>query len=340
MKGVVYLGESEVEVREFRKPEPGLGEVLIEMKSAGLCGSDLHKYHRDRAWAEERKGMIAGHEPAGLVAQLGHGVDNVSVGDRVSVYHSLGCGHCPYCLSGEPVFCAEEGAFGRTRDGSHADFMLAPARNCLPLPEDLSFDVGTALACTACTAFAALHKLPVRAADSVAVFGLGPVGLTALLMAQATGCRGIGVEVSAYRLDLAKRLGCDVLANAQKADSVETIMALTDGRGADGILECSGNAGARTQAAKAAGKRGHIVIVGAGADEVTFEQGHLLSKELTIQGNAVFSMRAYFEAVEFLRNHELPLDDMVTHRFAIEQASEAFALFDTGNTGKVVFAWP
>jgi threonine dehydrogenase-like Zn-dependent dehydrogenase len=217
--------------------------------------------------------------------------------------------------------------------------MLAPARHCLPLPEDFSFDVGAALACTTCTAFAAVHKLRARAAESVAVFGLGPVGLTTLLMAQVIGCRGIGVEVNAYRLDLARRLGCDVLVNAQDADAVETIMDLTDGRGADGILECSGSAAARTQTAEAAAKRGHIVIVGAGAREVTVEERKILSKELTIQGNAVFPMRAYFEAIEFLRSHPLPLDDMVTHRFAIEQAPEAFALFDTGNTGKVVFAW-
>jgi threonine dehydrogenase-like Zn-dependent dehydrogenase len=340
MKGVVYLGESEVEVREFPKPVPGPGEVLVQMKSAGLCGSDLHKHHSSRAWAEERHGMIAGHEPAGVVAQVGQGVDNVSAGDRVSVYHSLGCGHCPYCLSGEPVFCAEEGALGRTQDGCHADFMLAPARHCLLLPEDLSFDVGAMLACTACTALAATHKLPVRAGDSVVVFGLGPVGLTALLMAQALGCRGIGVEVSAYRLDLARRLGCGALVDARETDAVEGVMELTGGRGADGVLECSGNAVARTQTAAAAAKRGHIVIVGQGADEVSFGQRKVLSKELTIQGNAVFPMSAYFEAVAFLRSHRLPLDDMVTHRFAIEQAPEAFALFDSGNTGKVVFFWP
>ncbi len=340
MKGVAYLGESAVEVREFPKPVPGPGEALVEMKSAGLCGSDLHKYRSSRAWAQERQGMIAGHEPAGVIAEVGHGVDNVSVGDRVSVYHSLGCGHCPHCLSGEPVFCAEEGAFGRTRDGCHADFMLAPARHCLPLPEDFSFDVGAMLACTACTAFAAVHKLLASAPDSVAVFGLGPVGLTALLMAQALGCRGIGVEVNAYRLELAKRLGCNALVDAREVDTVEALMDLTDGQGAAGVLECSGNAVARTQTAAAAARRGHIIIVGMGAAEVIFDQSKVLSKELTIQGNAVFSMRTYFEAVEFLQSHHLPLDDMVTHRFAIAQAPQAFTLFDSGDTGKVVFAWP
>lgn len=340
MKGAVYLGGSEIEVREFPRPEPGPGEVLVEMKSAGLCGSDLHKYHNDRAWAEERKGMIAGHEPAGVVAELGPDVGNVSIGERVCVYHSLGCGHCRYCLSGEPVFCADEGAFGRTRDGCHADFMLAPARHCLHLPDELSFDVGAMLACTACTAFAALRKLPVQAGDTVAVFGLGPVGLTGLLMAQAIGCRGIGVEVSSYRIDLARRLGCDLLVNAHDSDAPEAIMDFTDGQGANGILECSGAPVARTQTGAAAAKHGHIVIVGAGADEVLLAERAILGKELTIQGNAVFSMQSYFEAVEFLMTHSLPLDDMVTHRLEIEQAPEAFALFDTGDTGKVVFAWP
>ncbi|MFB3882978.1 MAG: alcohol dehydrogenase catalytic domain-containing protein [Armatimonadota bacterium] len=340
MKGAVYLGESEVEVRDFAKPVPGPGEVLVQMKSAGLCGSDLHKYHSSREWAEERQGMIAGHEPAGIVAEAGQGVNNVSVGDRVSVYHSLGCGHCAYCLSGEPVFCAHEGAFGRTQHGCHADFMLAPARHCLPLPEEFSFDVGAMLACTACTAFAAIHKLPVRAAEVVAVFGLGPVGLTALLMAQALGCRGVGVDVSAYRLDVARRLGGETLVNARESDAVESIMELTEGRGADGVVECSGSAVARTQTVAAAATRAHIIMVGWGADEMTLAQSELLGKELTIRGNAVFSMRAYFETVEFLQRHRVPLDEMITHRFAIEQAAKAFALFDSGNTGKVVFSWP
>lgn len=339
MKGTVYLGESEVEVREFPKPVPGPGEILVEMKSAGLCGSDLHKYHKDRAWAEERKGMISGHEPAGVVVELGPEVCNISIGDRVSVYHSLGCGHCRYCLSGEPVFCADEGAFGRTRDGCHADFMLAPARHCFPLPDEFSFDVGAMLACSACTPFAALQKLPIQAGETVAVFGLGPVGLTGLLMAQAIGCRCVGVEVNAYRIDLAKRLGCELLVDAQRNDAPQAIMDLTDSQGANGILECSGSPVARRQAAAAAAKHAHIIMVGAGGDDVSLDQLDLLRKELTIRGNAVFSMRDYFKAIEFLKRHHVPLDDMVTHRFRIEQAPEAFALFDSGDTGKVVFEW-
>ena len=134
MKGVVYLGDSEVEVRDFPQPQPGPGQVVVEMKAAGLCGSDLHKYHSSRAWAEARNGMISGHEPTGIIAEVGPDVDHLSVGDRVCVYHRVGCGHCKDCRSGNAAFCAEErGAFGRTQDGSHADYMLTDAR-LLPAP--------------------------------------------------------------------------------------------------------------------------------------------------------------------------------------------------------------
>ena len=248
VKGVVYLGDNAVEVREFPRPKPGPGEALIEMKVAGLCGSDLHKYHKDKRWAAERNGMISGHEPAGVVAEIGHGVTNVSVGDRVSVYHSIGCGDCAHCLSGEPVFCRHEGALGRTRDGCHADFMLTEARFCLPLPDDFSYTAGAALACTAGTAFSAVRKASTASHDLLVVFGLGPVGLTALLMGRAMGFRGVGVEVNPYRLDLAKRLGVTDLIDAANQDPVSEVRALTDEEGASAVIECSGNERARRQA--------------------------------------------------------------------------------------------
>lgn len=339
MKGVVYLGDGEVAVREFEKPRPGPGQVLIRMKAAGLCGSDLHKYHMSREMAEARNGMIAGHEPTGVVAELGEGVDTVSEGDRVCVYHSLGCGHCPTCVAGEPVFCEHEGAFGRTQDGCHADFMLTDARWCQPLPDDLSFAVGAQLACTACTGFAALRKLPMMAGETLVVFGLGPVGMSALLMGMAMGYRCVGVDVNPYRIDLAKRLGCGDVVSAAEADPVTAVMDLTGGTGAQGVLECSGNAKARTQTAALAARHGTVVLVGAGAPEITFAFTDILRKALTIRGNAVFSMAGYFDTVAFVQNNAVPLDDLVTHRFGIEQGVAAFQTFETGNTGKVIFEW-
>jgi threonine dehydrogenase-like Zn-dependent dehydrogenase len=339
MKGVVYLGDSEVEVRDFSKPEPGLGQVVIQMKVGGLCGSDLHKYHSSREWAAERNGMISGHEPAGVVAEVESGVENVAVGDRVCVYHRVGCGYCVECVSGTPAHCPTGGAFGRTQDGSHADYMVTEARYCLPLPESLSFTVGTQLACTAGTAFAGVRKIPGHAGDALIVFGLGPVGLTALLMGQAMGFNAIGVDVQPYRVGLAERIGKGTVIDASVQDPVEAIRDLTGGKGASGVVECSGNGKARTQAARVAGRKATVVYIGSGRPELTVNMSDLIGKDITIRGNSVYPVSAYYEAVAFLETHTVPLDEIVTHRFKVEDAVEAFNTFDAGETGKVVFEW-
>lgn len=339
MKGVVYLGESRVEVREFPRPKPGPGMVVIEMKAAGLCGSDLHKYHNTQKWAEGREGMISGHEPTGIVAETGTYVKNVAVGDRVCVYHSIGCGHCPVCLAGTPVFCDHEGAFGRTLDGCHADYMATEAKYCLPLPDEFSFAVGAQLACTAGTAFAALKKIPSRAGETVVIFGLGPVGLAAMLMSDALEYRTIAVDINPYRVALAKRVGKGTVINGNETDAGDAVGELTQGTGAKGVIECSGSAAARSQAAAVAGLHGTVVYVGAGADTLCVDFLDILRKELTFRGNSVYSIQEYFELVDFVRNHRVPLDELVTHRFGIEQAPEAFSLFNSGETGKTVFIW-
>ena len=340
MKGVVYLGNSQVEVRDFPQPEPGPGQVVIESKVAGLCGSDLHKYHNDRAWADGRDGMISGHEPTGIVAAVGPNVDAPRVGERICVYHRLGCGHCMDCRSGYAAFCDEgSGAFGRTQDGSHADFMLADARYCLPLPDEIAFAVATQLACTAGTSFSALSKIQGQAGDTLVVFGLGPVGLSGLLLGIGMGYRGIGVDTHPYRVDLARKIGKGLVINAEDDDPVAAINDLTGGKGARGVLECSGNPLARRQAATVAGRGATAVYVGGGHPDLAVDVGDVIGKDLVLRGNSVFSMASYFAEVEFLLNNPVPLAEIVTHRFKIEQAAEAFSLFDTGQTGKVIFEW-
>ena len=339
MKGVVYLGEGDVEVRDFQKPEPGPGQVVIQMRVAGLCGSDLHKYHSSREWAREREGMISGHEPTGVVAEVGVDVNHVSEGDRVCVYHTVGCGHCAVCVSGTPVFCEDQGAFGRTRDGSHADYMVTEARYCMPLPDAFSFAVGAQLACTAGTAFSAVSKVPGHHGQPFVVFGLGPVGLTVLLMGQAMGYQTFGVDIHPYRIALAERTGRGAVIDAKETDPVQAVKDLTGGHGVAGVVECSGSGVARAQAAAVAGLHGTVVYVGAGAESLEIDFTDILRKELTLRGNSVYSMGAYFDAVAFLQTHRVPLDEIVTHRFGIEQAREAFTLFDSGETGKVIFEW-
>lgn len=340
MKGVVYLGESEVEVRDFEQPEPGVGQVVIESKIGGLCGSDLHKYHSSREWAREREGMISGHEPTGVVAEVGPGVENVKVGDRVTVYHRTGCGYCVDCASGNPASCeVAGGAFGRTQDGSHADYMLTDARYCLPLPDAISFEVGTQLACTAGTGFSAVSKLSAHAGEPVVVFGLGPVGLTCYLYCAGMGYDTIGVDIHPYRVSLAKKMGKGTVIDAVSEDPMEAIKELTNGKGVRGAVECSGSGVARSQAPVVAGRGATLVYVGIGKPDFSVNFGALLSKDLEIRSNSVYTYSAYYDAIEFLQTHDVPLDNLVTHHFRIEDAVEAFKTFDAGDTGKVVFEW-
>jgi threonine dehydrogenase-like Zn-dependent dehydrogenase len=338
MKGVVFPGDRRAEVREFPVPEPGPGEVVVRMKAAGLCGSDLHLY---RQTSEQRAGddTIPGHEPSGVVETIGEGVRTVHAGDRVAVYHYRGCGHCKYCLAGYIQWCPERRGYGGPIHGSDADFLLTDERNCLPLPEELSFVHGAAIACYLGTAFSSMRKLQVSGEDTVVIFGQGPVGLGGLLVAKAMGGRVIAIEPSAERRALASALGADATIDPESADVLSAVRDLTRGEGADLAFETAGRAAAQNGAVDCLRNGGRAVFVGFGANEKTLNSRQFIGRELTLMGSFVMPVHMYWDLVDLIIEHELPVEKMVTHRFAIDEAPEAFRLFDEGKTGKVIFEW-
>ena len=338
MKGVVFLGDRRAEVRDFPAPEPGPGEVVVRMKAAGLCGSDLHLY---RQTAAERAGnlTIPGHEPCGVVEALGPGVDTVQVGERVSVYHYRGCGHCKHCLAGNLMWCAQARGYGGPIHGSDADLLLTDARNCMPLPLELGFPAGALMACAAGTAYSSMRKLQVSGEDSLAVFGLGPVGLSGLLMARAFGARVIGVDPIEERRALALELGAAATLDPSDGRSVGALRELTQGEGVDLAFETSGNAGAQYSAVESVRRGGKVVFVGFGARHPTLNPAQFIGRQLTLMGSFVIPIYMYHDMASFIVEHQIPLERMVTHRFPLDQAPQAFALFDSGKTGKVIFEW-
>lgn len=186
MRGAVPLGNRNIEVRSIPDPEPGPGEAVVAVKSAGICGSDLHAFRKTWEGLGERQGLAIGHEAAGLVHAVGPGVARDLVGQRVSVYHYRGCGLCRHCLSGYYMLCPDKRGYGWHVHGADADFLLTDARNCCRLPDALTFEDGSIVACAAGTAYAALRRLEAVEGDGLtAIVGLGPVGLTAALLAQA-----------------------------------------------------------------------------------------------------------------------------------------------------------
>jgi len=338
MRGVVFPGDRRAEVRDFPDPEPGPDEVVVRIKAAGLCGSDLHLY---RQTAAQRAGndTIPGHEPSGVVEALGPGVDTVQVGDRVSVYHYRGCGHCKHCRAGNVMWCAERRGYGGPIHGADADLLLTDERNCMPLPDELSYAHGALMACAAGTAFSSMHKLQVSGQDTLVIFGQGPVGLCGLLVAKALGGRVIGVDPIPERRALALQLGADKALDPGQTDVLTAVRDLTHGDGADLAFETSGSAAGQNGAVDCLRLGGKAVFVGFGVQDKTLNPSQFIGRQLTLMGSFVMPVYMYYDLAQFVLDHDLPLDRMVTHRFPLEQAPEAFALFDRGATGKVVLEW-
>ncbi len=241
MLGAILPGNERVELRDFRVPEPGYGQVLVRMKASGLCGSDLRAIYRGNEDSlETYTGCIAGHEPAGQVEAVGPGVRSVSPGDRVVAYHIVGCGQCRECRGGWMISCTASGpehaAYGWTRDGGHADYLLAEERTLIRLPDELRYVDGALVACGFGTAYQAVLRADVSGRDRVVVVGLGPVGLGAVMLSAASGAEVIGVDLVPERLDLARSVGAGHTFPAGDA-TAEAIRDVTDGHGAEVVID-------------------------------------------------------------------------------------------------------
>ena len=196
MRGLVFLGERKVELREFADPAPGAGDVVVAIRASGMCGSDLRPY---RAAADpNRPACVTGHEPCGVVAEIGAGVTDqqARVGQRVMVHHYRGCGVCKHCRVGYTQMCARGAqVMGFSANGGNAPYLLAPASSVVTLPDELSFVEGAAISCGTGTAYSALKRLGVSGRDTLAIFGQGPVGLAATQLATAMGARVIACRL-------------------------------------------------------------------------------------------------------------------------------------------------
>jgi threonine dehydrogenase-like Zn-dependent dehydrogenase len=339
MRGILLPGDRRVQVSEFPEPTPGEGEVVVQMRAAAVCGSDLHTYRTSAEKRAASAGMIAGHEPAGLVVACGPGVHRVAPGTRVSVYHYRGCGHCRRCLGGQIMWCAERRGYGGPIHGSDADYLLTDERNCLPLPDGLSFEIGALLACNTSTAYSSMQKLNPSGRDTVVIFGLGPVGLNGLLIAKAMGARVLGVDISPIRQKLAAELGADAVFDPSKVDVPAEVRLRTAGDGAPLAFETSGSARAQAQLLDVLGYGGKAALVGIGSSQPSINPSALVGKQLSLMGSFVSSIQQHFELLQFIHDHALPLEGMITHRLGLDDAEEAFSLADRAETGKVMFVW-
>ena len=338
MQGMFFTGNSVVEAINIDKVGPASGEVLLEMKASGVCGSDLKNFRAPKSDKPKQSDLkVPGHEPVGVVAEVGPNVGGLSVGDRVMMHHYTGCLQCSMCLTGYTQMClvAHE-VYGSTEHGGHQEYMLVPAYTCIPMPEGLDFVSAAACSCGTGTAFHAVKRLNPTGLDTVAIFGQGPVGLSATMFAAQLGARFIAVDISQYRLNLARELGASEVIDSSSHDAEQIIRELTSGEGAECTLDATGIPEVRIQAVDSAKYWGKVCFVGEG-NTTTFDvSAQIIHKQLTILGSWTFSQAGLSEVANFVIQRQSPMDKLITHTFQLKEAQKAYDTFISGETGKVI----
>ena len=341
MLGATLPGNSTVELKEFEVPKPGHGEVLIQTKASTICGSDIRGIYREHVGKGPEgyiPGMVAGHEPCGIIVEEGEGLRRFKKGDRVIVYHISGCGVCNDCRRGYYISCTSpyRRAYGWQRNGGMAPYILAEEKDLILLPEELTYKDGAQVACGFGTVYEAIEKIGVSGNDAVLVTGLGPVGLAALMLAKAMGASQlIGVEMNEYRIELAKKLGLADYIFKPGDSALEEILRVTGGHGVEKAIDARASDPGRQLAIRATRPWGKITFVGEG-NTCTFNPSpDIIHGQKTIYGSWVTSLWRMEELVERLVRWGIHPEELITHEFPLEKAGEAYALMAKGDCGKV-----
>jgi threonine dehydrogenase-like Zn-dependent dehydrogenase len=287
--------------------------------------------------------VIRGHEPCGVVAEVGTGVSErqAKVGDRVMVHHYWGCGACRHCRAGWTQMCERERplVFGSgAGHGGHASYMKVPAGTLVHLPDELSFEAGAAISCGTGTAYAALRRLNVTGADNITIIGQGPVGLSGTQLASAMGARVIAVDISRERLDLARTMGATEVINSAEASPVEAIRELTNGRGADLSMDASGSTEGRHAGLESLRPWGSMALVGVGGS-FSPNLSWLMSKQCTVFGSFTFSSIGQADCADYVSTRRIPVDAIFTDFWKLDEADQAYKKADSQKAGKGVIVF-
>jgi threonine dehydrogenase-like Zn-dependent dehydrogenase len=312
-----------------------------------MCGSDL-KFYRANAGPSslglggDDKPVIAGHEPCGIIVEIGSNVPKnlFYKGMRVMQHHYQGCGTCVHCSTGWQQLCDEgvKAVFGVTGHGAHAKYMKCPVSTIVPLRDDISFIAGAAISCGTGTAWGALDRLDLRASQTIAIFGMGPVGLSAVMLAHRMGAKVIALDTNIKRLDRSLEFGADIAINPEKSDDVlKEIKDLTNGLGVHASIDASSSPVARSNSVKCVRTWGKACFVGEGGDVTLDVSNDLLRRQVTLIGSWTFSKHGQAECANFVAEKNVNVDKLFTHTWSLDNAQEAYELFDLQSDGKGVF---
>lgn len=335
MKTVRVLGDDQVEVVELPEPEPHDDYVVVKVMSSSICGTERHSYNHGLPVGSSRAGVMnGGHEATGVVVKAMR-ASPLREGDRVNLFSAMGhCGRCPTCAAGRWVLCENDRP--EPSVGYHSQFVLKRQDFCLPLADDIDFDTGALLTDVLGTAYHAIQRLKITAADTVLITGQGPVGLAATMVCRFLGATVIASDPNPRRLELAKRCGAEA-AFVPDENLIDQIRE-TAGGGVDAAIDCAGLESSRITCLKAVRRGGRVALVGLAEgltlDKATFTQ-HFFLKDLDLIASWYSDPSDVFDLQNLVRRGLEPTR-MVSHILAIEQASEAFTAMFGGDGGKVI----
>jgi len=333
MIAISVAAPHDLRVVEAEPPSAGMGEVLVRVLRAGICGSDLHIYHGANPFAKYPR--IIGHEFAGEVIAVGAGVASVAVGERVVVDPVVSCGHCYPCRIGRPNVCAHLEVMGVHRDGGFRHIVNVPQANIVKLGAQMSMGVA-ALAEPFSVAANILGRTGCGEDDTLLVYGAGTVGVTVTQVAKLRGARVIVADLDRGRLERALGFGADKVLHSGVDDIAAVVRNETQGLGPTVVIDCAGVPALLEEACRVAAPAGRIGIMGFSAAPCPVSQQEIVKKELTLYGSRL-NRRLLPDVVQWLESGQLKTQDMITQVFPARDAASAFELFEKepGKTIKI-----
>lgn len=342
-KAAVMHGINSITVEKIDMVEPKDDEVLVNIKSVGICGSDIAYYTKGRTGvAEVKPPHILGHECSGEVVKIGQNVKNIKVGDRVAVEPGKPCGKCQLCLEGKYNLCNEMIFMStpnpnpmKKGEGAFVEYSTRPSEFVFPIPENMTFDEAAMIEPLA-VALQALEKGNIKAGKSALILGCGPIGLCILLALKAYGCTDIYMtDIVDYRLKQAKELGATKVFNALEEDYEEIINKLTNGKGIDVVFDTTCNEKAIQSAVNLVAKAGNIVLVGVSTrTDMPFDMVQILKKEITIRSSFRYNNK-YPLAIKLVASGLIDIKKIISHKMPIEEISEAMKMVSDKTEGVI-----
>jgi len=321
MKALVYEGGWQMPLRDIEAPIPGSNDVIISVRAVGICGSDVHGFMGTTG--RRKPPIVMGHEFSGVITATGEEVTDYRVGDRVIAQPLLVCGACDNCKAGLWNICVNRTGLGLNFNGAYAESVRVPQQMLYRLPDDMSWEQGAMVEPVA-VALHAVNRTPINLMDRVVIIGAGTIGLFTLLAARLKGAGQVIVtDLSRHRLEMARKLGADVVVNVREQNPLEVVQAHTNGNGADAVIEAVGITATVQQSLAVVRVGGHVTWIGNSQPDIELNMQQVVTREVTIAGTYGYNVE-FGQSIEAIRTGRIDIAPLIQKIAPLEDGPQLF----------------